>query len=272
MNNIGMTKIANDINSDEYEKVSIDNFGKDMLKRMGWKENEPVKEGGPIKPVEFKLRSSRLGLGAEPLNLTEKDNKNLKKVEKIYGTKIRIINGKHKGLKGKIVDKCSEHIDQYLKEIKIVNVELKINKKIIKIEKENFKLRHKTKSKSRSRSRSKLIEAKNLKWVLPNIMVRIISKNSKYYNTKCIVVDLLDTKSFSLLMLEDKTIQSEFNERDLETVIPQLNENVIILAGKNRGEIGKLIYREKKFNKVSVQLSNDLSIENYSQDDVCAIE
>src|SRR5437870_3618257 len=96
-------KFADDIDHEKYESMPIDNFGKEMLYRMGWKDNQPLRANAIVQPIELKPRYQKLGLGAEPLDLIHKkiskysDEKKL--VVNIYGQKIRIINGKHKGLK-----------------------------------------------------------------------------------------------------------------------------------------------------------------------------
>ena len=185
----------------------------------------------------------------------------------------------------------------FLNENKFANVELKLSKQIIKIESEFIKIRthqdkkhdknyedgkpnmdskiHKNKSKSRSRSRDKdtiILEKprKKLLWAIPNIIVRVISKNSKYYNCKGVIQDINDLSTFTLLMMDDRTIHTEFTEDDIETVIPKLNEDVLILCGEHKSEKAKLLLRDKKINKVSVQLYSDLSIVNLTQDDVAA--
>lgn len=296
-NNLGEIKIADDINLENYEKTSIDTFGKEMLYKMGWKDNTPIRKDGPLKPIEFKARNSGLGLGADPTSLNNKHDKKLKSKVNFYGTKVKITGGKHKGLKGKLVDRDIEDLLIFLNENKFANVELKLSKQIIKIESEFIKIRthqdkkhdknyedgkpnmnskiHKNKSKSRSRSRDKdtiILEKprKKLLWAIPNIIVRVISKNSKYYNCKGVIQDINDLSTFTLLMMDDRTIHTEFTEDDIETVIPKLNEDVLILFGQHKSEKAKLLLRDKKINKVSVQLYSDLSIVNLTQDDVAA--
>ena len=136
-NKLGDIKIADDMNYENYEKTSIESFGKEMLYRMGWKDNQPIREGGPVKPIEFKMRNSGLGLGADPLLEKMKDDKlNKKNKGFYYGTKVRITGGKHKGLKGRLVEKNVEDLQTFLNDNKYVNVELKINKQVVKLESE----------------------------------------------------------------------------------------------------------------------------------------
>jgi hypothetical protein len=320
MNIKGDFKIAQDINLEDYDKISVDTFGKEMLYKMGWKDNTPLKKDGPIKPIELKARSAGLGLGADPLIVkkTTSDKNEIMKNHCHYGTKVKITHGKHKGLKAKIIERdIGGDLDKFLKESKYVNVELKINKDVVKVQSEFIKIRSKgkdkekdkkknkslspsnrnNKSRSRSRNRSKekeksqILNSKNntksinlipitthtpnnkltpLKWVHPNILVRIISKETKFYNRKGIITDLLDLFNFSIFLLDDKTLHTEFSENDIETVIPKTYEDIIILNKEHRGEKAKLILRDKKTNKVSVQLYSDLSIVELTQDDVAA--
>jgi len=307
-NKLHNRKIVDDINHEEYDKLPIENFGKEMLMRMGWKENQPIKGSGPLEPIVFKPRNFRLGLGADPVieeGKFKQYDSNKNKIKFCYGTKIKIISGKHKGLKGKIIERDLEYeyLNKIIKEKKkeILSVELKLNRQIIKIEADKIKLRHDKSSKSKDKQKSKDQKSRSrsessskslkyakkeenifgikspnndrrpkLSWVYPNILVRIISKNSKYYNTKAVIVDLLDLYSFSLYTLKDKILHTEFTEGDIETVMPKLNEEVTILVKEHRGEIAKLLIRDKKKNEVSVQLFNDLSIMEYTQDEVAA--
>ena len=295
-NKLGDIRIADDVNTDNYEKTSIDSFGKEMLYRMGWKDNQPLRKDGPVNPIEFKSRNSGLGLGADPSSLKGKDDKTKSNVrEKHYGTKVKITGGRHKGLKGKIVERNVDDLLAFLNENKFANVELKINRQIVKIESDFIKIRSskdKTNSKDdddvfketgkrikskKSRSRSRNKEDKSLRkpynklrWVIPNIIVRIISKKTKYYNCKGVIQDLNDLYTFSIFLFDDRTIHTEFTEEDIETVIPKINENVLIIKKEHKSEKGKLLLRDKKSNKVSVQLYSDLSIINLTQDDVAA--
>jgi hypothetical protein len=106
--------------------------------------------------------------------------------------------------------------------------------------------------------------------VIPNIIVRIIAKKSKNYNCKGVIQDLNDLYTFTIYLFDDKTIHTEFTEEDIETVIPKIHEDVLIIKKEYKSEKGKLLLRDKKSNKVGVQLYCDFSIINLTQDDVAA--
>lgn len=56
----------------------------------------------------------------------------------------------------------------------------------------------------------------------------------------------------------------------LETVIPKEGQKVMIVGGKYKGQFGKLLSNNKE--KVSVQLSDDLSVHSFDLDYVCSYE
>ena len=368
------TKIVEDMDIDEFN--DIDKFGKNLLYKMGWKDNTAIgrnPKNGLTKPVELIPRQKGLGLGAIRLPTGDSDNKNLKgkkrDTKNFTGTKVKIIEGTHKGLKGIISDQIiDESLKEYLKRNDFINIQLDINNQGVKVKTssieirdnkegkklkisrsrsrsisrsrsksiDEYKSKKKTKKKSRSRSRkkcnsrsrSKYKEEKNnkenfpyndgkdnnnqsnksrrsrsksnkinpgendkvkesssnseknlkqessgtrkeLKWIQPNIQIRIISTTrlgGKFYNTKAKILEILDKYTF-ILLTNNGTLSQEFKEKDLETVIPDIGNDVLILKGDNRGETAKLLERDKKKNKVLLQLHHDLSIVEMTQDD-----
>jgi hypothetical protein len=143
----------------------------------------------------------------------------------------------------------------------------------IKLKKKKKKKEKKERKNKEEKSDKSKRNLKPLKWVIPNIKVRIISKKrleGKYYNTKAFVNDIIDAYNFTVVT-NDGQVHSDFKEKDLETIIPKLNEDVIILSGENKGEVGKLLSRDKKNDKVIVQLYTDMNIVNLSQDEITEI-
>jgi hypothetical protein len=271
MNELNKVKIAENMSFDNYDEQPIEDFGKTLLKKMGWSENTAINGKAPVKVVEFKPRPSGLGLGAVMLDDRAPKYSDEKKIN-YYGTKVRITKGKHKGLKGVIVDEIIGDIEKYFKQHEFVSIELKINKQVVKINTEYVKIRNKKDKEEREEKREVVSnKASRLTWVVPNIIVKVVNKDSKYYNTKAYIEDVIDNYSFSLIT-NDKVVHTKFTEDDIQTVMPGINENVIILTGSKKGEIAKLLERDKKKNKVSVQLITDFEIRNYTQDEVCSIK
>jgi hypothetical protein len=66
-------------------------------------------------------------------------------------------------------------------------------------------------------------------------------------------------------------VYDNLREKDLETVLPKdNNENVAVLKGGFKGEIGKMISRDRKKDEVIVQVGLT-DIVKLSQDDCCAV-
>lgn len=106
---------------------------------------------------------------------------------------------------------------------------------------------------------------------LPGVIVKVVSKsfkNGDYYNKKGNVkkIQKQDNNFILELEMEDSKQIIKLNERKVESVIPNLKREVIVLKGKYRGEIGILeeILKEKYSafitiltNKDKIQLSYD---------------
>jgi len=154
------TNVAENMKYDDYENEPIDSFGKNMLIKMGWNENEAKNS---VKPYEIKPRHFRLGLGATPLDptknipkYTNEENEKKEKNKNFFGAKIKIVHGEHKGLKGIIAEKIlCEDLKEYLSTNKYVKIELKINKEILNIATKNIKIKKKDSNKNKKYKKSK---------------------------------------------------------------------------------------------------------------------
>lgn len=285
-------KIGADTTDRDYLNVPIGNFGKSMLEKMGWAEGKGVgRNAGLVQPIEFIPRHHRLGLGGTPIP-TMKIKGGLKAVttdrekgelhssnykyldEKIKskstpGTEVIINHGKYEGMYGRVLG-LDEGSD------KTLCVELSANDQKIKVLKDYVsivKAEEKKEKKSPPREKHRRKKEK-LNWVLPGILVRVISKDyagGKYYNKKLGVEDVPDKRNFTLIT-ESGNFLDDLTEDDIETVMPQLMEDVLILKGRNKGEVGKLMMRDKKKNAVKIQLyDRPDTVLDYTQDDCCAL-
>lgn len=265
-------ELAENIDLSTYETTPIESYGLKMLQKMSSNNNTNLnrKRKAP-EVIEFKPRNHRSGLGFEM------DRKNIKLKEEelltFYGTMIIIIEGKYKGQKGKIVSlEKSDSFKHFLDEHKYIDIQLESNgektqikSKYLNLYKEDIKKEMNDEIKNHT-----IVNKSKLEWVLPNITVRIIKEDSKYYNTKAKIIDVMDEYSFSLLT-SDNVLHTSFSENDIETVLPKISNDVLILTGEHKNKIAKLLLRDMKQNKVNVQLLDDLSLVELTQDDVCAI-
>jgi hypothetical protein len=77
-------KIGKDAESDAYDRMPIEDFGKSVLSKLGWKEGLVIgranlalgSQAHITQPIEYIPRQHRLGLGARPLTKEQ-----LKKME-----------------------------------------------------------------------------------------------------------------------------------------------------------------------------------------------
>lgn len=265
-------KIVEDNNSEDYEKVDFENYGKEILKNLGW--SPSIRD---IRPYEINPRKKGLGLGAD--QIINEFNAETKSIEKdYYGTRVRIVHGQYSGFKGTVV----EHIQDLpflLKSNTLILVELRSNLSKVKIQGNFLKLKNKSeiypqdeKFMNKKRERSfKSENATRLKWIIEGILVRIINKDflkGKYFLQKAEVVNISNETSF-IIKTQDNKLHEELKEKDLQTVIPKsINENVKILNGKYRGQIGKMINKDKSKNKITIQTNDDCEIFNFCFDDV----
>jgi hypothetical protein len=85
-------------NADEYEEMPIAEFGKAMLRGMGWKDGTAIGKSnkGMLAPVEFIPRLGKLGLGAAP-KPKEKPTK-----RRPGETKKKVVQGPYIGADGRV--------------------------------------------------------------------------------------------------------------------------------------------------------------------------
>ena len=121
-------KIAEDINEDAYQKISIESFGKLMLNNMKKTSiNFINKKRKPQELIEFKIKNTKGGIGYD-----EEEEKKIKdgKVEtfSFYGKSISIEKGEFKGQKGKILlTNKYESFQKLFEENDYILIELDIN-------------------------------------------------------------------------------------------------------------------------------------------------
>ena len=270
-------KIADDISEDVYQKISIESFGQMMLNNMKKTSiNFLNQKRKPQELIEFKIKNTKGGLGYEEEEKKIKDGK----IEtfSFYGKSISIEKGEFKGHKGKILltgkyetfKQLIEENDYVLIELDINGQKHEINNSYIKLIDEKEEKEEKEVNEINKENKNKEIKREKIQWIKPNIIVRIIDENSKYYNTKAKVEDIISEDTFSLLM-NDNTLNNEFTEESCETYIPKLNETVLILSGEYENKKGKLIFRDKKKDIVNILLCDDLITITLSQDDICAV-
>jgi len=145
-------------------------------------------------------------------------------------------------------------IDMKVKEVKRIKSEAEADfknalKKLPKVETEN-KSKKKEDKKRRIVALEEIMEAeikqKRLKekndpemvnaWIRPNIIVKIVTKSlgDKYYKKKGRIVEVIDDFA-AVVVLNDSGAKLKLDQEHLETVIPSVGREVVVLWGKYVG-------------------------------------
>ena len=117
--------------------------------------------------------------------------------------------------------------------------------------------------------RSKRERREDPSWVLADIRVRVVSKSfegGRLYLKKASVADVTAPRECVIELSETGEVLSRVPQRALETALPKRGGRVVVLAGERRGQRGKLL--DKKGEAASVQLAEDLAVQNFRLDDI----
>ncbi|GLJ56138.1 hypothetical protein SUGI_1205120 [Cryptomeria japonica] len=105
-----------------------------------------------------------------------------------------------------------------------------------------------SKANEKSRSENGIQESVlPISWLTSQIRVRVISKDfqgGKLYLKKGRVIDVVDPTTCDLLMDENGVVVQGVKQDDLETALPKRGGLVMVVEGKQRGVVGKLLERD----------------------------
>jgi transcription antitermination factor NusG len=233
----------------DYEKTPVNGFGEKILSKTGWFKGRGIgkySQGEVPLHLKLKPRGERHGLGSEKQKLIEK------KCEIEIGSTAEVISGKHAGITGVIIEVLDQH----------AILQIKNNKNNLKIPIINLILGKIQKTQVEPK------KSKELRWVVPGLKVKIRNKfinDGAFYNCKALIEDVLDDKIFTVRISNE--IIDYLNEKDLQTILPSVGSQVRIVKGKHKGEISKLLSRDKVKNLATVQLLDE--IVQLKQDYIC---
>jgi G patch domain/KOW motif-containing protein len=221
-----------EIVADEDVKGKKRNMGLKMLQGMGWKEGRKVGKN-PVtyleKPIELKTRPKGLGLGAttkeELINkmIGKEEKKEVNEKDIVINEEVQIVNGKHKGIKGIVVNvekeydnltgECFQH-EETVVSLEINGVVVKTKRKdVVKISQVKG-IEREERKKDKKKKKKKKKEKKKEPWVRAGLKVRIKSKKyhkGKYYLKKGLVLDKINKKC--IVQLESGDILEDMKGR-----------------------------------------------------------
>ncbi|XP_049847892.1 G-patch domain and KOW motifs-containing protein-like isoform X1 [Schistocerca gregaria] len=289
-----------------YNRVPIDEYGMAMLLGMSWKpEDEKVKIveyakrqsrlGLGAEPRPFSSISKRRGNKEGSLSYAEyneeRRHSKLDEKNKIQrGSRVSIISGLHEGLTAIVRSIFGDNraivtLESSGADVEIDRSSLMLMKhqtldnqgdsRLSSSNEKNFGRSIDGKSfppgnSSQSASRPDRTRGLDALWVMPNIRVRIRSKryrNGKFYCQKGTVVDVISGFRCAV-HLDDGTSLDDLDQDDLETVVPSVGKEVIILKGPNRGALGVVLQKDTSLEFAYVRTHDELTVQRLSMDDI----
>lgn len=219
--------------------MTEEGYGERLLKKFGWFPGRGIGRS-PVGEREAvflaKPRPGRLGVGAE----LPGEELEAKRAALNIGDQVQVAKGKLAGIRGAVLEVEEDYVT-----VEVGSRKLRIP------------LLYITPAPDLPAKITPLDPTRRaLRWVMPGIRVRIISKtlrNGQLYSSKGIIQDVLDDCSFTLLT-DARELLDFLGERDVETLIPAIGKDVMVLTEEHRGEVGKLVERDKRRNRVVVQL------------------
>uniref|UniRef100_A0AC34Q2G9 G-patch domain-containing protein n=1 Tax=Panagrolaimus sp. JU765 TaxID=591449 RepID=A0AC34Q2G9_9BILA len=290
----------------DYDAIDISEFGMAILRGYGFKEDEGIgKTNKKSVKLATPVRRKNVGVGAVPVSSTgdtsmdgDEDLKILKP-----GKCVHIERGKLEGKYGIVVSMDPDNSVCYIKlaipgknkeHVKVSEFNLRIvpkteydkkSKVINNKEYDQFKTEEPVISstavdisqngipkKKRKESISSESDSADGLWAVEDLRVRIISKSykgGKYYKEKMVIVDANSRKYVTLS--DQYKRHHEVKRSHIETVIPRgIGGRVMLLTGKYKGQIGKIVERDEKSEFLRIHVSSmDFVTDVKSFDDVC---
>ncbi|CRH01249.1 DNA/RNA-binding protein KIN17, putative [Plasmodium relictum] len=113
-------------------------------------------------------------------------------------------------------------------------------------------------------------------WICKNIIVKVIDKKHKYHNKKGVIISVFSNdKKKCEIEMHNKEIFTA-HQKQLQTVIPKIGRQVLILKGKYKGTKGEIkkILSDKEAVIVALKDKNldDIVSEHMSYDDVSKLQ
>ena len=112
---------------------------------------------------------------------------------------------------------------------------------------------------------------------LSNIRVRVVSKSfksGKYYKKKGVIFDVTQ-QGECILHLDNGKLLENVKERHLETLIPDINEIIMVVRHTPYTEedyyqkVGKVLSKDRNTLKAMIQLEPSMDVVMLSFDDIC---
>lgn len=299
-----LKRLPEDRGMEEFEDRPVEGFGAALLGGYGWKEGMGIGRNTKedVKVMEIAKRGGKFGIGfvadhvpfPSAPNPNPNPNPNGTAKEKVRervrvadsgdrggggggggqlreGTDVRIIFGRHEGLKGRVLKESSngrlvvklsrseesvtvhagdvaelgsKKEERCLKRLKELKIREHVDRKASKRAREEAK---RGSGGGSSQSDTQSYVGQEVSWLRSHIRVKIISKDLKdgrLYLKKGVVVDVVGPKVCDIAMDGGRELIQGVSQELLETALPRRGGPVVVLYGKHRGVYGKLMERD----------------------------
>jgi DNA/RNA-binding protein KIN17 len=122
-------------------------------------------------------------------------------------------------------------------------------------------------------SSADLEDIRKKNWIRKDILVRIITKRQKYYKRKAVINKVYDKYTAEVEILDSGPDVSdggdivEFDQEELETVIPKIGKKVMVVNGRGRGMKAILISTDDERCRGKLELSDGIVLKKVEYDD-----
>ncbi|CAN8290151.1 unnamed protein product [Cochlearia groenlandica] len=277
-----LESLADEPTLDDFESVPVEGFGAALMAGYGWIPGKGIGKNAKedVKIKEYKKWTAKEGLGFDTdrskvvvdAKAKAKESVKLDNCGDLFfvGKEVRIVEGRDKGLKGKIVEKLGTDLfvlkiagseDEVRVGVKdVADLGSKEDERCLKKLKDlqlNDKEKDKVSSKRSRGTESKVSEKrdrdvtrerrKKPSWLRSHIKVRIVSKDLKsgrLYLKKGKVVDVVGPTTCDITMDETQELVQGVDQELLETALPRRGGPVLVLLGKHKGVYGNLVEKD----------------------------
>lgn len=120
----------------------------------------------------------------------------------------------------------------------------------------------------------KSAKEKGFHWSLPSLNVQILDPTSKYHMKKAVISDVIyEGGSPQCVLSMDGGILLTVEEKYLETKVPKVGEEILVLKGEDRGQVGTVLEIGSDEKKVMIQLREEPDVvDMYDIEHVCTFK
>ncbi|XP_020859803.1 G-patch domain and KOW motifs-containing protein [Phascolarctos cinereus] len=260
----------------DYEAVPVEAYGLAMLRGMGWRPGEGIGRTFKqvVKPRENPLRPKGLGLGASlappagPPGPSQPGGREAEEpVGLAPGRAVQVLAGPHRGRYGKVQGLDPDNARAVVKLAPAGPIATLSEHVLRPVPAQEYERQARAPGypepgrrgapEKKRRKQSPAEERRAPHWLRRDLRVRFVDRRhreGRYYNTKMTIEDVLSPDTCVCRTDEGRLLEG-LREDMLETLIPKEEKaRVMVVLGPHRGQVGRLLGRDKEKSRALVQL------------------